>query len=156
MKTLRDYLIIALVVLATCLTLFPAHAGQSRPKTHYTAQELRAEVQQAIPGISASERDAAVWIILRESGGNIHAWNPSTAGGLIGFKTVTWRNITSRSGGRLKYTLQPPGQIKAMEAYVKGRYGTFAKAKAHHLKTRRTVRVRTSRGWRTRTTGGWY
>lgn len=105
--------------------------GHSRAKTHYTKAELAAEVRKALPKLPKAEVDAAVWIIWRESGGNINAKNPrSSSHGLSGFLRSTWRNVTSRSG--IRHSLQPGPQILALNHYVIRRYGSFTRARRHH------------------------
>jgi len=46
----------------------------------------------------------------------------------------TWRNVTSRSG--IRHGLDPKSQILAMHHYVTRRYGSFRRAKAHHVARR--------------------
>lgn len=95
--------------------------------------QLRAEVRKALPKISSKEVDAAVWIIWKESTGRLYARNPrSSSSGLNGFLRGTWRTVTSRSGIRHGY--DPRTQILAMKHYAYPRYGSFAGAKAHHVR----------------------
>lgn len=106
----------------------PAKSG-----ARLTKDQLRAEVRRALPKLSTKEVDAAVWIIWKESTGRLYARNPrSTSHGLNGFLRGTWRNVTSRSGIRHGY--DPKTQILAMQHYAYGRYGSFAAAKAHHVR----------------------
>lgn len=95
--------------------------------------QLRVEVRKTLPKISSKEVDAAVWIIWKESTGRLYARNPrSSSHGLNGFLRGTWRTVTSRSGIRHGY--DPRTQIVAMYHYAYPRYGSFAGAKAHHVR----------------------
>lgn len=100
-----------------------------------TKAQLAAEVRAALPNLPNAEVEAAVWIIWRESGGRTNAKNPrSSSHGLNGFLRSTWRNVTSRSG--IRHGLDPRSQILAMHHYVTRRYGSFCRAKAHHVARR--------------------
>lgn len=100
-----------------------------------TKAQLAAEVRAALPKLPNAEVEAAVWIIWRESGGRTTAKNPrSSSHGLNGFLRSTWRNVTSRSG--IRHGLDPHSQILAMHHYVTRRYGSFRRAKAHHVARR--------------------
>lgn len=108
----------------------PAKSG-----ARLTKDQLRAEVRKALPKLPSKEVEAAVWIIWKESTGRLYARNPrSTSHGLNGFLRSTWRNVTSRSGIRHGY--DPKTQILAMRHYVTRRYGSFRRAKAHHVARR--------------------
>ncbi len=108
---------------------------QTARGTTLSRAQLAAEVRAALPKLSNAEVDAAVWIIWRESGGRTTAKNPrSSSHGLNGFLRSTWRNVTSRSG--IRHGLDPRSQIHAMHHYVTRRYGSFRRAKAHHVARR--------------------
>ncbi len=110
----------------------PEKSGARTPSQLSKAQ-LRVEVRKALPKISSKEVDAAVWIIWKESTGRLYARNPrSSSSGLNGFLRGTWRTVTSRSGIRHGY--DPRTQIVAMYHYAYPRYGSFAAAKAHHVR----------------------
>lgn len=111
------------------------HLVQKARATTLTRAQLAAEVRAALPKLPAAEVDAAVWIIWPESGGRTTAKNPrSSSHGLNGFLRSTWRNVTSRSG--IRHGLDPKSQILAMHHYVTRRYGSFRRAKAHHVARR--------------------
>lgn len=111
------------------------HLVQTARGTTLSRAELAAEVRAALPKLPKAEVDAAVWIIWRESGGRTTAKNPrSSSHGLNGFLRSTWRNVTSRSG--IRHGLDPRSQILAMHHYVTRRYGSFTRAKAHHVARR--------------------
>ncbi len=111
------------------------HLVQTARGTTLSRAELAAEVRAALPKLPAKEVEAAVWIIWRESGGRTTAKNPrSSSHGLNGFLRSTWRNVTSRSG--IRHGLDPKSQILAMHHYVTRRYGSFTRAKAHHVARR--------------------
>lgn len=152
MRHVTDFLVLVVLslVLASCAvsTAFGSQTAPERRKstyaaspyylpTRYTRSELKAHIAAALPNAPERERSAALWLILRESGGNPRMQNKRTSShGLNGFLRSTWTNVVSRSRskGRLRYSLHPPDQIKALAAYAVPRYGSLCGARSFHRK----------------------
>lgn len=113
--------------------------GSPKPPPRITHQQMVVAVHKAVPGISQAEEKGALYILYKESGGTtngkrvykVYCRNPkSSSHGLNGFLRGTWSGITSRHG--IRHSYDPVVQVKAMWLYVKGRYGSFARAAKFH------------------------
>ena len=80
-------------------------------------------------GIDSSEDALRDWIIGKESSGNVNAKNPNSSAFGLGQLIIANRKAYGQKLGIDPNTTDYNEQLALMDAYVKERYGSYAKAK---------------------------